>query len=299
MRTCIRIKTIESEVAAELLKLIQVRRGFMENSLSAANPAERRLTEIPARGDEHSSGVSWGAVIGGAFVAAAISLIMLALGAGFDLSAISPWSNVATSVSAVGTASIVWLIVTQVVACALGGYLAGRLRTKWVAVHTDEVHFRDTANGFLVWAVGLVITVTFLVSSASTMVGNSAPTTERVSVDPRAYFIDRLFRLDTPNPQSVDASSQAEAGRILANNPTTTDQTYLAKLVAAKTGLSQDDARKRVSEITAEVQLAAETARRTASRLLLWIFVALLTGALSASYAATIGGRQRDHVKTI
>jgi hypothetical protein len=271
----------------------------MENSLSVANPAERRLTEIPARSDEHSSGVSWGAVIGGAFVAAAISLIMLALGAGFDLSAVSPWSNVAASASAVGAAAIVWLIVTQVVACALGGYLTGRLRTKWVAVHTDEVHFRDTANGFLVWAVGLVITVTFLVSSASTMVGNSAPAAERVSVDPRAYFIDRLFRLETPGTQSVDASSQAEAGRILANNPTAADQAYLAKLVAAKTGLGQDDARKRVSEVTAEAQLAADTARRTASRLLLWIFVALLTGAFSASYAATIGGRQRDHVKAI
>ena len=128
----------------------------MESSLSVATSPERRLTEIPARSDEHSSGVSWGAVIGGAFVAAAISLIMLALGAGFDLSAVSPWSSVASSASALGTAAIVWLIVTQVVACALGGYLAGRLRTKWVAIHTDEVHFRDTANGFLVWAVGLV-----------------------------------------------------------------------------------------------------------------------------------------------
>ena len=271
----------------------------MESSLSVATSPERRLTEIPARSDEHSSGVSWGAVIGGAFVAAAISLIMLALGAGFDLSAVSPWSSVASSASALGTAAIVWLIVTQVVACALGGYLAGRLRTKWVAVHTDEVHFRDTANGFLVWAVGLVITVTFLVSAASTMVGNSAPATERASVDSRAYLIDRLFRSNTPGSQAVDASSLAEAGRILANNPTTADQTYLAKLVAAKTGLSQDEAGKRVSEVTAEVQLAVDTARRTASRLLLWIFVALLTGAFSASYAATIGGRQRDHVKAI
>src|SRR5277367_2578664 len=100
-------------------------------------------------GDVHSAGVSWSAVIGGAFVAAAISLIMLALGAGFGLSAVSPWSNINASATAIDRAAIAWLIVTQIIACALGGYLTGRLRTKWVSVHTDEVFFRDTANGFL------------------------------------------------------------------------------------------------------------------------------------------------------
>jgi hypothetical protein len=138
----------------------------MENGLNLETPMNTRR-------DEHSSGVSWGAVIGGAFVAASISLIMLALGAGFGLSVVSPWSNAGASASAVSTAAIGWLIVIQVISCALGGYLAGRLRTKWVAIHTDEVYFRDTANGFLVWAVGLVITVAFLVSAASTMVGES------------------------------------------------------------------------------------------------------------------------------
>jgi hypothetical protein len=243
-------------------------------------------------------------VIGGAFAAAAISLIMLALGAGFGLSAVSPWSNAGASASALGTAAIVWLVVTQVVACAFGGYLAGRLRTKWVAVHTDEVHFRDTANGFLVWAVGLVITVTFLVSAAASMVGASTQATERAPVDSHAYFIDRLFRSDSPGVEPLDASFQAEAGRILANDLRQTDtsgadEAYLAKLVAAKTGLSQADAQKRVSEVTSEARLAADSARRTASRFLFWIFVALLTGAFSASFAATIGGRQRDHVKAI
>ena len=53
--------------------------------------------------EAHSSGVSWGAVIGGAFVAAAFYLILLALGAGLGLSAVSPWSSVGASASAVGT----------------------------------------------------------------------------------------------------------------------------------------------------------------------------------------------------
>jgi hypothetical protein len=104
--------------------------------------------------DMASSGVSWGAVIGGAFVTAALSLILLALGAGFGLSVVSPWSNVGAAASTVGSIAIVWLILTEIVASSMGGYLAGRLRTKWHAIHNDEIHFRDTANGFLVWARG-------------------------------------------------------------------------------------------------------------------------------------------------
>jgi hypothetical protein len=271
-----------------------------------ANPVERNFIETPTRGDEQSSGVSWSAIVGGAFVAAAISLIMLALGAGFGLSAISPWATAGAQASEVGNVAIAWLIVIQVVAYALGGYLAGRLRTKWVAVHTDEVYFRDTANGFLVWAVGLVITVTFLVSAASSMVGRAAQqgavATGREASDPKAYFVDRLFRLNTPGSRPVDTSVDAEAGRILAhaliqNESGGADVAYLGKLVAARTGLSQSDADQRVSQVLADVRQAEDTVRRITSHLLLWIFLALLMGAFSASLAATLGGRQRDNVK--
>jgi len=118
--------------------------------------------------------VSWAAVIGGAFVSASLALILLALGTGLGLSSVSPWSNLGASASTVGKGAIVWLILTQIMASALGGYLAGRLRTKWVNVHTDEVYFRDTAHGFLVWAVGMVITAAFLASAASSFAGGAA-----------------------------------------------------------------------------------------------------------------------------
>ena len=104
-----------------------------------------------------SSAVSWGAVVGGAFVAAALGLVLLALGAGLGLSSVSPWSNSGASAKALGIGAIVYLTLTQIAAAGMGGYLAGRLRTKWVDVHTDEVFFRDTAHGFLVWAVGVVV----------------------------------------------------------------------------------------------------------------------------------------------
>lgn len=109
------------------------------------------------KNEANASGVSWGAVIAGAFVAAALWLILLVLGAGIGLSFVSPRSNHGATASEVGAGVIIWMIVVQFIASSMGGYLAGRLRIKWTTIHTDEVYFRDTAHGFLAWAVGLVI----------------------------------------------------------------------------------------------------------------------------------------------
>lgn len=271
--------------------------------------------ENSASDEAYSSGVSWAAVIAGAFVAAALSLILLALGAGFGLSAISPWSNIGASASTVGKAGIVWLIVTQIIASAMGGYLAGRLRTKWANVHTDEVYFRDTAHGFLVWAVGLVVTASFLASAALSMAGGAAHLgatmttgasvqTDGRNSDANSYLVDTLFRSDRRSPDASDVSVRAEVGRILANalrqeDVPAADKTYLAQLVASRTGLGQADAERRVVEVIGRAKSVADSARKTAAHLLLWIFLALLIGAFCASYAATIGGRQRDRVKRV
>jgi hypothetical protein len=271
----------------------------MESHVISTDTSYLNDVSYPNR-EAHSPGVSWGAVIGGAFVAAAFSLILLALGTGLGLSAVSPWSNVGASASSVGAAAIVWLIFIEIVASALGGYLTGRLRTKWALVHTDEVYFRDTANGFLAWAVALVISVTFLASAAGSMVGATATS----ATDPNAYFVDALFRSDRIAPENKDVAVQAEAGRILANalrqnQMPAEDQNYLARLTAARTGISLPEAEKRVSDVVADARQTEDAARKVTAHLLLWLFLALMMGAFSASYAATIGGRQRDHVKAV
>ena len=146
---------------------------------------EQALSDRPYTGysgyvehnEAHSSGVSWAAVIAGAAVTAALSLILLALGAGLGLSSVSPYSNTGISASTLGTSAIIWLIVMEILSASMGGYLAGRLRTKWASIHTDEVYFRDTAHGFLAWSTALVITAAFLASAASAMIG-SAPASE-------------------------------------------------------------------------------------------------------------------------
>jgi hypothetical protein len=255
--------------------------------------------------------VSWAAVIAGAFVAAALSLTLLALGAGFGLLSVSPWSHAADS-TAVGTAAIIWLIVIQIAASGMGGYIAGRLRTKWVAIHSHEVYFRDTAHGFLVWAVAVVIMAAFLGPAATAMVGGAARSGETAGSE-NAYFVDMLFH---PAPSGSAAASneaaaagennaaRSEAANALADalrqkETPAADRNYLAQLVSERTGLSQKDAAQRVSDVVAQARQAADAARKATGRLLLWTFLSLLIGAFCASYAATIGGRQRDHMPAL
>src|SRR5665213_1718307 len=159
-----------------------------------------------------TSGVAWPAIIGGAFAAVALSLSLVALGSGFGLASVSPWFNAGASATTFTVMTAVWLIVVQWLASGVGGYVTGRLRTKWVGLHTHEVFFRDTANGFLSWAVASVIVAAFLASAAASVVSGAAHVAAGVAsgatqmaaqpgdnvADPMGYFVDSLFRSDHP-----------------------------------------------------------------------------------------------------
>ena len=123
---------------------------------------------VPEQSVESSaSAVEWAAIVGGAIAAIGITIILFTLGSGLGLSTVSPWSWSNPSPTTFGVVAGIWLIVTQWLASALGGYLTGRLRTKWVGIRTDEVFFRDTAHGFLAWALATVLMATFFTLAAS------------------------------------------------------------------------------------------------------------------------------------
>lgn len=121
------------------------------------------------------SAVSWSAVAAGAIGAAALSLILLMLGTGFGLSALTPWARESVSTSTLNFSTILWISITQLLASGLGGYLAGRLRTRWADLHGDEVYFRDTVHGFLAWAVATLATAALLVPAITYLVNGGVP----------------------------------------------------------------------------------------------------------------------------
>jgi hypothetical protein len=133
-------------------------------------------TRLPHERHEHHdrAAVSWPAIFAGATAAASLSLILLILGMGLGLSSVSPWSAAGISAGAFGVSTILWLTVTQLAASGMGGYLAGRLRTRWSGTHTDEVYFRDTAHGFLAWGVATLVTAALLSSVTGAIVGGGA-----------------------------------------------------------------------------------------------------------------------------
>jgi hypothetical protein len=283
--------------------------------------------------DESSSrsGVSWGAIFAGAAAAAAVSLILILLGFGLGFSAVSPWANEGISAKGLGISTIVWLALTQILASGLGGYIAGRLRVKWANMHGDEVYFRDTAHGFLAWAVATLVTATLVVGSVGSMIsggvqagasvasGAASAVTQvagsaaaNTNGDQYGYFVDSLFRDDRPVAVSDDAARGTVTRifvRTLGNDGQLApeDRSYLAQLVAQRTNLTQADAERRVDEVFAktraaveEAKLAAKQAADTATKVAawtsLWTFISLLCGAFFASLAATFGGRRRDAV---
>ena len=292
--------------------------------------------------DAQSSGVSWGAIFAGAAAAAALSLILLMLGIGLGLSSVSPWKQDGVSAAAFGISTIVWITLTQLVASGMGGYLAGRLRTKWVSVHTDEVYFRDTAHGFLAWAIASLATAALLTSvigsivsggiqAGATVAGGAATTAvaaaasggaEAAKTDadsgPMGYFVDSLFRRDanaatgttTAIGVAPQTNSAPEVSRIFRTTVrmgpmATEDVRYVGQLVAQRTGLTQQEAEKRVTDTYARMQTklrdietaareAADKARKASAYAALWLFISLLIGAFVASLSATYGGRSRD-----
>lgn len=264
------------------------------------------------------SGVSWAAIFAGAAAAAALSLILVILGAGLGFAATSPWADEGVSAEALGISTIIWLLLTQILASGLGGYIAGRLRVKWANLHGDEVYFRDTAHGFLAWAVATLVAAMLIVGSAGGLLSAgaqagagamAAASSVAAKPDPMGYFVDSLFRSDRPVAVSEDAAN-AVAGRILARTIAQggalgeADRTYLAQLVAQRIDVSQAEAEARVDQVFAQIQQAkvqaqqaADTAAKAAAWTALWTFIALLCGAFFASFAALFGGRQRDRVQ--
>jgi len=261
------------------------------------------------------SGISWGAIIGGAVGALSVSLVLSSLAGGLGFASVSPWPDNGASLAGIGVGAVIALVLVQWLAAAFGGYLTGRLRTKWAAMHSDEVFFRDTAHGFLAWALATLIVVGGLMTAAGTGVGAAAVVGSGAAQGASTaavgqgldgddgYLVDSLFRT-APDAATADQSSPAEtrgeAGRILARGVTDdlspADRTYLASIVARRTGLSQADAEARVDQVVASARETADDARQAASVGSFALALSLAIGAFVAAAAGALGGRHRDEL---
>jgi hypothetical protein len=254
------------------------------------------------------AGVSWAAVLAGAITSCALTLLLLSFGAGLGFSVVSPWAGSGVSATTFEIGTGLYFIVMAMISSALGGYMAGRLRNRWIGVPSSEVGFRDTAHGFLAWALASVLGALLLASPAASLLGGARTgAVQTVNASPASgpmdRYVDLLLRPENPtaaNTATPNAGEHQELVRLFAadfrngGEPSATDRSYVVKVVAARTGLSQPDADRRVSDVIAQVKTDLDNARKAAEHLAIWLTLSLLIGAFSAALAATEGGGLRD-----
>jgi hypothetical protein len=273
---------------------------------------------VSAPGVASKSTASWSAIIAGAFVAIAVSVVLFALGSGLGFALTSPWEDQGIKATTFAATTAIWLIVMQWLSSAAGGYVAGRLRTRWIGTHPHEVFFRDTAHGFVTWAVATVLVVLVLASTLFQVVGagvhvataaatNSAQRLAGTATPSYVLGLDRLLRPADATAAHSGPDPRAEVTDVVvqavASNGTVSDadRSYLAQLVAARTGVSADDAQRRVNDFITtadaardEVKANVDAARKLAAKTAIYGALALVLGAFIASLTAAMGGRLRD-----
>ncbi len=274
-----------------------------------------------------SSFVEWGAIIAGAVLAASISLVLITFGTALGLSMTSAWPDSGASSKWTLSLAAFWVLAQQIGAFLAGGYVAGRMRQR-PELRSNETEFRDGIHGGLVWAVGVAIGAMLAASAASTVArvgaeaGRAAVSTASQNAGQMAYFADMMLRPNTATPQQgqpnqpagaqpppaqaqpIPQETRAEIGRVLTRAAVNrelsqNDRNYLASLVAQRTGLSQDEAQRRVTdtfnEMERTVRDAADKARHAAALGGFITAASIVIGFAAAWWGAIRGGHHRDN----
>jgi hypothetical protein len=267
--------------------------------------AEQPLTSSSARAEPVAIGSSyldWSAIVAGAFVAAALSFVLISFGSALGLAVASPSSTWRDTSLALAVVAGLWLLLTALASFGLGGYVAGRLRASWRGASTDETEFRDGAHGVIVWGLAVIVAAGLAFATVKPVSGGTDLTrpTGATAEPLLAFELDRLLRSDrTPVDPANDPELRAQAARIITTGlghagMAADDRAYLIKLVQTRTGLSAADAEGRVNQTVAQANEAISRARHSAVVLGFMIAASLMLGLAVAWIAAAAGGQHRD-----
>jgi hypothetical protein len=253
--------------------------------------------------------IHWGAAIAGGIVAAAISVVLMAFGAGIGLSISSPSPTWRNATAWLALLSGVWILVVAVGSSALGGYIAGRMRARLAPASSDEVDFRDGMHGALAWAIAALLATLLVLAQARMLApafaeregGAPGAAASAGAAEPRyfSYEVDRMLRGPRAGEAGDLGHARAEVGRLLAasldeRTYTPEDRAHLVRLVAARTGLAAPEAERRVDTVVAQTREKANRARRSAVITAFMAAASLALGLAVAWFAACAGGRHRD-----
>jgi hypothetical protein len=244
--------------------------------------------------------IHWGPGIVGGIIAAAMSFVLMGFASAVGLMVVSPsptWRDTSVWLAIL---SGFWIVIVAVSSFAVGGYLAGRVRSTWAAT-PDEIEFRDGTHGLIAWALAVMLGAVLLALTASTFAASNPTSAPRDTAGAPAFLafeLDRLFRSER-RVEPVPAEMRAEAGRIVMRSLgrtelPTDDRAQLIRLTSAATNLAPPDAEKRVTQVIADARTAASQTRKSAVILGFCLAASLAVGAAAAWVAAGVGGKHRD-----
>jgi hypothetical protein len=251
----------------------------------------------PVVGNGAVSAVSWGAILAGTAVAAATSLLLFALAAGLDLAVMFRAAARGAPPPSLTVTAGVALIVTQWVSACLGGYITGRLRTRWVGTHTHEVFFRDTAHGFITWCVATILMASGLASTAASLPGLRLPVADSSAGDAPARVVDTRDFADTAYPRFIVAEGLAAEPAVTPpaeEGPGTLVLPDGPPLVERGAWPRERGTRGYARALDESGSGSGDAARRDAAIGAILTALSMLVGAFMASVAAALGGRRRD-----
>lgn len=266
-------------------------------------------------GSDDRSYIDWPAVLAGTVLATAISFVLLTFGSAIGLSMASAEAGEGVSLFWLAVIAALWLLWVQVSSFLAGGYLAGRMRRRHGDATEYESDVRDGSNGLVVWAVGVLLgaviafwgiggTISATTSAAGAVGATVSETVDLFDAD--SLLVDRALRGGPAATGPVDPEIRSEVGRILLSTLgdgelDQADRDYLVSIVAARAGISQEEAGERIDQIVAQgrqleadARAAAETARRVTMIAAFMAAASLLVSAVAAYFGATLGGKHRD-----
>jgi hypothetical protein len=275
---------------------------------------------LPEGGPALPSRISWGAVLAGGVIAAAIAAMLNILGAAIGATTVDAVGRATPDAASLGIGAVVWLVVANTVALAVGGYTAARLSGS--ADSTDGL-----LHGLAVWAIAFLVSATLLgnlvagtvstaASTASSVAGSaasgigSAVSAVAGQASPEALLQRAQDTLrGTGNEPAAMTTEQrsAEIASLLARRTangafTAEERARLNALVAAESNIPAEEAARRVQSVEEQAQrtaaeaaqrarTAADATARATSIAAFGAFAALLLGAIAAVLGARRGTR--------
>lgn len=230
---------------------------------------------------------SWGAIIGGASVAAAVQLVLGLLGVAIGLTAVLPeYGSMGTTAEqardaaqTIGLGAGIWWLVTGVLSLLLGGMVVGKIaginRSCELAIH-----------GFTMWAITAVIGFLFIWSAAGmmTVAGSNVVRPMSIGFQPMDSALMPMSR-QLLSPASRDSTANQQSPGTTSNAASN-----------AGTQAETPESRARVNAEYRPTDQEVERLRKAARSASWWTLLALALGAGAATGGAWLAAPQRSIV---